>query len=162
MVKFGAVLFILAVDPQFSIDLQLIGGVIILQTLPAVAIALYTRLAAPLGAGRGLDRGHGLRAVPALPDPEPGRQGGLHFGGSALALDKLTLLGWHPFAGSQVQVYVGFVALLVNLIVAVVVTLVLRAGQVAEGADATAPADYHADEGSRTLRPVAAPMAGES
>ena len=35
--------FILLIDPQFSIDLQLIGGVIILQTLPAVAIGLFTR-----------------------------------------------------------------------------------------------------------------------
>jgi SSS family solute:Na+ symporter len=43
VVKFGAVAFILFIDPQFSIDLQLIGGVLILQTLPAVAIALYTR-----------------------------------------------------------------------------------------------------------------------
>ncbi len=43
VVKFGAVAFILFINPQFSIDLQLIGGVIILQTLPAVAIALYTR-----------------------------------------------------------------------------------------------------------------------
>ena len=43
IVKVGAVLVILLIDPQFSIDLQLIGGVIILQTLPAVAIALYTR-----------------------------------------------------------------------------------------------------------------------
>ncbi|MDQ3579604.1 MAG: sodium:solute symporter, partial [Actinomycetota bacterium] len=43
IVKFGAVAFILFIDPQFSIDLQLIGGVMILQTLPAVAIALYTR-----------------------------------------------------------------------------------------------------------------------
>ena len=34
---------ILVLDPQFSIDLQLIGGVIIVQTLPAVAIGLYTR-----------------------------------------------------------------------------------------------------------------------
>ena len=34
---------ILVLDPQFSIDLQLIGGVIILQTLPAVALGLYTR-----------------------------------------------------------------------------------------------------------------------
>ena len=40
VVKFGAVAFILFIDPQFSIDLQLIGGVIILQTLPAVAMAL--------------------------------------------------------------------------------------------------------------------------
>src|SRR2546430_2504800 len=43
VVKFGAVLFIVFLDPQFSIDLQLIGGIIILQTLPAVAISLYSR-----------------------------------------------------------------------------------------------------------------------
>ena len=43
VVKFGALVAILALDPQFSIDLQLIGGVIILQTLPAVALGLYTR-----------------------------------------------------------------------------------------------------------------------
>ena len=30
---------IVFLDPQFSIDLQLIGGVLILQTLPAVALA---------------------------------------------------------------------------------------------------------------------------
>ncbi len=34
---------ILALDPQFSIDLQLIGGVIILQTLPSVGLGLMTR-----------------------------------------------------------------------------------------------------------------------
>src|SRR3982751_5663529 len=34
VVKLGALLAILVIDPQFSIDLQLIGGVIILQTLP--------------------------------------------------------------------------------------------------------------------------------
>ena len=54
------------------------------------------------------------------------------------------------------QIYVGFVALVLNLIVAVVLTPVLRARRVAEGADATAPLDYHADEGA-DLRPVAAP-----
>jgi SSS family solute:Na+ symporter len=43
VVKAGAVVVILTLDPQFSIDLQLIGGVIVLQTLPAVAISLYTR-----------------------------------------------------------------------------------------------------------------------
>ena len=43
VVKFGAVALIVLIDPQYSIDLQLIGGVIILQTLPMVAIALYTR-----------------------------------------------------------------------------------------------------------------------
>ena len=43
VVKVGAVACIVFLDPQFSIDLQLIGGVIILQTLPAVALGLYTR-----------------------------------------------------------------------------------------------------------------------
>jgi solute:Na+ symporter, SSS family len=90
-----------------------------------------------------------------IPNPAAKR---LHFGGSALALDKLTLLGWHPFGGSQVQIYVGFVALVLNLLVAVVVTPVLRARRVPEGADATSPADFHADEGSQDLRPVAEPI----
>src|SRR5262249_19747842 len=43
VVKVGAVACILLLDPQFSIDLQLIGGVIILQTLPAVGLGLITR-----------------------------------------------------------------------------------------------------------------------
>src|SRR5215217_4957664 len=43
LVKAGAVVVILLLDPQFSIDLQLIGGVIILQTLPPIVIGLYTR-----------------------------------------------------------------------------------------------------------------------
>jgi len=147
VVKFGAVLFIVAIDPQFSIDLQLIGGVIILQTLPAVAIALYTRWLHrwALVGGWLVGMGYGLYLLYLIPNPAAGRA---HFGGSALALDKLTVLGWHPLAGSQVQIYVGFVALVVNLLVAVVLTPVLRSRKVAEGADTTAPLDYHADEES--------------
>jgi SSS family solute:Na+ symporter len=161
VVKFGAVLFVLAIDPQFSIDLQLIGGVIILQTLPAVAIALYTRWLHrwALVAGWVIGMGYGLYLLWLIPNPANGR---LHFGGSALTLDKLTVFGWHPFAGSPVQIYVGFVALVVNLVVSVLVTLALRAGHVGEGVDATHPADYHADEGSDRLRPVAATVAGET
>lgn len=154
IVKFGAVLFVLFIDPQFSIDLQLIGGVIILQTLPAVAIALYTRWLHrwALIAGWFVGLAWGLYLLYLIPNPASGKA---HFGGSALALDKLSIVGWHPFAGSQVQIYVGFVALVANLVVAVVVTLVLRAAKVDEGTDVTHPADYHADEGSERLRPVA-------
>ena len=101
--------------------------------------------------------GYGLYLLWLIPNPATGRA---HFGGSALTFDKLTLLGWHPFAGSPMQVYVGFVALVVNLVVAVLVTVAVRAGHVAEGADATHPADYHADEGSERLRPVATAVAG--
>ncbi|HEY4005534.1 MAG TPA: sodium:solute symporter [Pseudonocardia sp.] len=153
VVKVGAVLFIVAVDPQFSIDLQLIGGVIILQTLPAVAIALYTRWLhrwALLG-GWLAGLGYGLYLLYQIPNPASAHR---HFGGSALTLDKLELFGLHPFAGSTVQIYVGMVALLVNLVVAVLLSVVLRAGRVSNGADATAAGDYHVDEGNVT-QPVA-------
>ena len=154
VVKFGAVLFIIAVDPQFSIDLQLIGGVIILQTLPAVAIALYTRWLHrwALVAGWVVGMGYGMFLLYQIPNPAAGRA---HFGGSALALDKLNFLGWQPFAGSTLQIYVGFVALTLNLLVAVLVTVVLRARRTPEGTDQTHPDDYHADEGSARLKPVA-------
>ena len=160
VVKLGAVLFIIVIDPQFSIDLQLIGGVIILQTLPAVAIALYSRWLHrwALVAGWVVGMAYGLYLLYLIPNQASGRQ---HFGGSALALDKLTVFGWHPFAGSPVQIYVGFVALAVNLLVAVLVTFAVRAASVSEGPDTTDPADYHADEGSRRLRPVAAPVGSD-
>ena len=52
---------------------------------------------------------------------------------------------------------VGFVALVLNLVVAAVLSPLLR-GRLPEGTDATAPADYHADEGSEDLKPVAEPI----
>ncbi|MGH3692847.1 MAG: monocarboxylate uptake permease MctP [Pseudonocardiaceae bacterium] len=154
VVKFGAVAFIVFIDPQYAIDLQLIGGVIILQTLPMVAIALYTRWFHIWGlvAGWVVGMGWGMVMLYGIPNPASGKQ---HFGGSALALDKLSLLGWHPFAGSPMQIYVGFVALLGNLVAAVLVTIVLRRMRVFNGTDETNPTDYHEDEGSPRLRPVA-------
>jgi len=43
MVKLGALVFVLGLRPQDAINLQLLGGVWILQTLPAVVLALCTR-----------------------------------------------------------------------------------------------------------------------
>ena len=136
MVKFGAVAFILFIDPQFSIDLQLIGGVIILQTLPAVAIALYTRWlhSKALIAGWVVGMAWGLYLLWTIPNPAIGKD---HFGGSALTLSKLSIFGWQPFGDSTVQIYVGIVALAANLIVAVVVTVILRAAKVKDGRDLT-------------------------
>jgi SSS family solute:Na+ symporter len=150
------VAFIVFIDPQFSIDLQLIGGVIILMTLPAVAIALYTRWLHrwALVAGWAVGMAYGMYLLYQIPNPaDPVARP--HFGGSALALGKLDVFGWQPFAGSAVQIYVGFVALVVNLLVAVLVTLALRAAGTPEGADATESADYRADEGSSRVKPVA-------
>ena len=43
IVKFGALIFILFVPLQYAIQLQLLGGIWIIQTLPAVLIGVYTR-----------------------------------------------------------------------------------------------------------------------
>ncbi|MFD9962629.1 monocarboxylate uptake permease MctP [Amycolatopsis sp. NPDC058986] len=153
IVKFGAVAFILFIDPQFSIDLQLMGGVMILQTLPAVALSLYTRWFHRWGliAGWVVGMGWGLIMLYGIPNPANGKK---HFGGSALPLGDLSIFGWHPFAGSAVQIYPGFVALIANIVVAVIVTVIARQLKVVNGTDQTEPEDYHADEHDKDLRPI--------
>ncbi|AIJ27058.1 monocarboxylate uptake permease MctP [Amycolatopsis methanolica] len=155
VVKFGAVAFILFIDPQFSIDLQLIGGVLILQTLPAVAIALYTRWFHRLGliAGWAVGMAWGIAMLYSIPNPNTKRA---HFGGSALPLKDLSIFGWHPFPGSMVQIYPGFVALIANLVVAVIVTVIARSLKIFNGTDDTEGTDYHADEHDKDLRPIGA------
>jgi SSS family solute:Na+ symporter len=147
VVKVGAVACIVFLDPQFSIDLQLIGGVIILQTLPAVALGLYTRwfhrgaLIVGWAAGMGL----GMWMLYQIPNKANGRA---HFGGSAFPLEKF------GFDGSKMTIYVGLVAVAVNLLVAVIGTLILRAAKVAEGPDGTTRDDYFADEGDPRVIPT--------
>ncbi|MGA2551053.1 MAG: sodium:solute symporter [Burkholderiaceae bacterium] len=43
IVKIGALVFIVGVPQQYAIQLQLLGGIWIIQTLPAVFLGLYTR-----------------------------------------------------------------------------------------------------------------------
>lgn len=157
VVKLGAVAAILFIDPQFSIDLQLIGGVIILQTLPAVALGLYTRWFHRGGLIAGWVAGMTagilmLYNIPRLgPDGEVVRE---HFGGSSFALAKLGL-------DVESSVYAGFLALLANLVVAVLVTVVLRAMKVDEGVDGTAETDYTAEREDPTVRDLPDPLASE-
>ncbi len=143
LVKVGAVACIIFLDPQFSIDLQLIGGVIILQTAPAVALGLFTRwlhrgaLIAGWVAGMGL----GMWMLYQIPNAATGRK---HFGGSAFPLADFGF-------DTKRTIYVGFIAVLVNLLVAVVATLILRAMKTPQGVDGTRPDDYFADEGDPRL-----------
>ncbi len=133
VVKFGAVVLLVLLDPQYSQDLQLIAGVIILQTLPMVAIALYTRWFRRWGllAGWAVGMAWGLWMLHSIPN--------LSTGIAALELGRLSILGWEPFAGSTVQIYPGFLALVGNLLVAAVFTLVLRLMRVFNGTDETEP-----------------------
>ena len=69
-------------SPQFSINLQLIGGVIILQALPAVFVGLYTRWP-HRGAARRLGGGHGAGVWMLYVTPNPAANQA-HWGGTGV------------------------------------------------------------------------------
>jgi SSS family solute:Na+ symporter len=147
-VKAGALLVVIAIDPQFSIDLQLIGGVLILQTLPSIVLGLWRthvhRWALFAGWAAGLLAG--LIMLYDTPNPATGKA---HFGGSQYALSKLGF-------DSDLTVYTGILAIALNLIIVVVGSLVLRALRAPTGEDITKTSDYDADApdpGSRPLSP---------
>ncbi|MER5324216.1 monocarboxylate uptake permease MctP [Streptosporangium roseum] len=144
LVKVGAVLCILFLDTGFSIDLQLIGGVIILQTLPSVALGLYTRWFHRIGliAGWAGGMAAGTLLLYNIGNPATGK---LHFAGSAFPLEKLGL-------DTKMTIYAGVLALAVNLIVAAVATLIARGAKASEGDDATRPDHYLADEGDPRVK----------
>jgi SSS family solute:Na+ symporter len=147
VVKLGALLVIIAIDPQFSIDLQLIGGVVILQTLPAVVFGLYTRWfhrwALLAGWAAGLVAGLWMLYDNANP-----LIGKAHFAGSQWALSRWGL-------DTTKTVYVGILAVAINILVAAVLTVVLRAANAPAGEDATADTDYHVEAGDPDVRATA-------
>ena len=145
LVKFGALVFVLGLPTQFAINLQLLGGVWILQTFPTIVVGLYTRWfhrwALLVGWAVGMAYGTWLAYGVAVPgDP------GSHFGGPLVL-----------FPGTETKVYIGVVAILVNLVISVVLTLVLRAMSVDGGADQTSPEDYGADAGDEGVDPALHP-----
>jgi SSS family solute:Na+ symporter len=146
VVKVGAVAAVLALDPQFSIDLQLIGGVIILQTLPPIVIGLYSRWCHgwALLAGWAAGLIAGLYMVYDTPNPTTGKT---HFGGSSYALSNFGL-------DTKVTVYTGILALIVNLVVTVVGTLVLRAAGARRRPDQTEAGDYEVEAGDPGVKPL--------
>ncbi|MBR1324613.1 sodium:solute symporter [Bradyrhizobium sp. CCBAU 11445] len=107
LVKVGALLAILLMPTQFALDLQLLGGLWILQTLPALVFGLYlnwfssTALLAGWAAGLA--------------------------GGSWLAWsDGLKPLHSIDLGAGPVAIYTGLLALALNIVVAVAVNLVLK------------------------------------
>jgi SSS family solute:Na+ symporter len=143
VVKVGAVIVILALDTQFSIDLQLIGGVIIVQTLPAIVIGLYTRAAHAWGLIAGLLAGlaSGMYMLWQTPNLVTGKE---HFGGAQYALSHFGL-------DTKVTIYTGVIALVVNLLVTFVVTLFVRGKELP---DQTQMGDYELEAGDPGVEPL--------
>jgi SSS family solute:Na+ symporter len=127
LVKVGALVFIVFLPLEFAINLQLLGGIWILQTFPAVVFGLFTRWFRPLpllagwalgmALGTGLSWSQGVKPVFALPG-----------------------IG---------AVYIGLIALVANVAVAAIGTAVLIAMKSPSPPDATRTDDYR-DAATRT------------
>ena len=142
VVKFGALVFVLGLGTQDAINFQLLGGVWILQTMPALVFALYTRWFHRWALLAGWAVGMIYGTLTAYNVPVVGKPG-THFGG------PLELV---PF--TDTKGYIALTAFVLNVIVAIAMTFVLRAMKVDEGVDQTRPSDYHADAGDAGVEDV--------
>ncbi len=135
LVKAFALVFVLTLDKQNAINFQLLGGIWILQTLPAIVFGLYTRWFHrwALLAGWAVGMVYGTWAAYGVANQ---RAKVTHFGGS---LDPIPVLGDLG--------YIAMTAFVINLAVSVVLTLVLTAMKVDAGRDETIRGDYFADAG---------------
>jgi SSS family solute:Na+ symporter len=120
VVKFGALAFVVFLPLHFAIDLQLLGGIWILQVFPAIALGLFTRWF----------RGGALLA---------GWAAGMALGTALSA--SVGMKPVYPVPGLG-TVYIGLIALAANLVLAALFTLIANARGLARAADATQVADY--------------------
>ncbi|WP_225821481.1 monocarboxylate uptake permease MctP [Streptomyces naphthomycinicus] len=131
LVKVGALVFVLTMDKTVAINFQLLGGIWILQTFPALVGGLFTRWFHrwALLAGWAVGMVYGTAAAYGVASPAQ-----KHFGGSAGEIPGIGEIG-----------YIGLTAFVLNIAVTVVLTVVLKAAKAPEGTDATSPEDYTAD-----------------
>lgn len=124
VVKFGALLFVLRLPVAYAIDMQLLGGIWIVQLFPAVVVGTFSRWfhpwallagwAAGMGAGTGMVASLGLKSS-VYP---------LHFFGQTYAM------------------YAAVPALLLNLSIAAVLTGVFRQARLGGKTDVTDASRY--------------------
>ena len=140
VVKFGALVFVLGLDKSFAINLQLLGGIWILQTFPAIVFGLYTRWfhRHALLAGWAVAMIYGTRVAYGVPVPGKPHS---HFGGPTAMVGLV-----------HSKVYIALTAFAINVIVVVVLTAVFRALKMPAGTDATVVDDYVADAGEADVR----------
>ena len=123
IIKFGALVFILGLPLQYAIQLQLLGGVWIIQTLPAIIGGLYTRWfhdrALVLGWLAGIVVGTAMAASQSFRPIYPLQIGGL-----------------------TIPCYAALASLILNLIVVIALTPVFNAIHAVRGQDETRAEHY--------------------
>jgi SSS family solute:Na+ symporter len=120
IVKVGALVFVVFLPLEFAINLQLLGGIWILQTFPAVVFGLFTRW---------------FRPLPLL----AGWAAGMALGTTLSWLQGVKPVYALPGIG---LVYIGLIALLANILVAIAGTVLAAAMKRAPTPDATQPGDF--------------------
>jgi SSS family solute:Na+ symporter len=123
LVKLGALIFVLWVPTQYAIQLQLLGGVWIVQTFPAVVFGLYTRWFNSWALLLGWLAGTVL--------------------GTWVAVEANFTPTWAlTIGGYGMPGYTALYSVIVNIAVTILATLAFRALGSASAIDGTVPADY--------------------
>jgi SSS family solute:Na+ symporter len=124
--KLGALIFIIFVPTKYAIQLQLLGGIWIIQTLPAVMLGAYTRWFNDWALLVGWAVGT--------------------FAGTAMAVaSNLAPTYTIAFAGYSFPGYSALYTVILNLVLAIVLTPVFNGlGGRRAPLDETVPADYYA------------------
>jgi SSS family solute:Na+ symporter len=129
VVKLGALLFAVELPRTFSINLQLLGGIWILQVFPMIVFGLFTRWFHRWALLLGWLAGEIFGTIAAYKVATPTTS---HWAGST------DLEFGH-------SVYIGLSALILNVAIVLILTLVFKTARVPEGADETLPQQYTAD-----------------
>jgi len=126
----AGLLFVLFLPTQYAINLQLLGGIWIVQTLPTVILGLFTRWFFP-------------RALLA------GWAAGMAAGTAMVMSQKLSAVFPLHIGGVILSSYAAVNALVLNLVIAIVVAVLLNLSGSDRRVDETSASDYDdSDQGS--------------
>jgi SSS family solute:Na+ symporter len=124
IIKFGALAFILASSARYAIELQLLGGIWIMQMVPAILCGLFTRWFRSTALLAGWAAGMAVGTAMVVSMDMKTSVFPLHLG--------------HVFGGHTFAVYAALPAVIVNLVVTALVSIATGRDTEIENAEAEA------------------------